>query len=247
MKTKGQGHWGVKDNVLKEALRYKNRTDFSRKAPGAYHAAWRNGWLDEVCSHMVKNVNNKPRYIYAITWESEKLAYVGLTQSYKHRFNNHRRDKKSIVYKTIKKYGNPKFEVLTPNPVKVENASAAEERWRLKYEELGYETINQIKTGGLGSYSTLWDYDSVKKEALKYTRRSDFKKNSGAAAVWAQRNGVLDEIQSHIPIIMGKWDIFENVEREAKKYRRRLDFQRGCSGAYKGARRNGWLDKLYPK
>jgi len=37
-----------------EALRYQTRTEFSKGSSGAYDAAWKNGWLDIVCSHMPK-------------------------------------------------------------------------------------------------------------------------------------------------------------------------------------------------
>ena len=37
-----------------EALRYQTRTEFSKGSSGAYNAAWKNGWLDIVCSHMPK-------------------------------------------------------------------------------------------------------------------------------------------------------------------------------------------------
>ena len=37
-----------------EALRYQTRTEFSKGSSGAYNAAWKNGRLDIVCSHMPK-------------------------------------------------------------------------------------------------------------------------------------------------------------------------------------------------
>lgn len=253
----GESSW-TKKRVHQKALQFKTRSKFAYGGPKgckdrdyeakyAYSIASKKGWLDEVCSHMVQNINDRPRYIYAAIWEIEKLVYVGLTQSYKDRFKEHLNNTDGIIYKTTKKYSNPKFKVLTPTPVKIKNAGEAEERWRLKYEELGYETINQVKTGSLGGYSRIWDYDSVKKEALKYTRRVDFQKNCGGASEWAKKNGVLDEIQSHMPIIMGRWHIFENVEKEAKKYRIRKEFTRGCRAASEGAYRNGWMDILFPK
>lgn len=40
-------------NVKEEALKFKNRSGFQKGSNGAYCAAHRNGWLDDVCSHMV--------------------------------------------------------------------------------------------------------------------------------------------------------------------------------------------------
>jgi hypothetical protein len=37
-----------------EALKYKTRLEFCKGSPGAYDSARKKGWLDIVCSHMVK-------------------------------------------------------------------------------------------------------------------------------------------------------------------------------------------------
>lgn len=46
------GHWDIKENCRKEALKYTIRFDFQRGSGGAYEAAKRHGWMDEVCAHM---------------------------------------------------------------------------------------------------------------------------------------------------------------------------------------------------
>jgi hypothetical protein len=48
---KYEGYW-TKENIHIEALKYNKRTDFARKSSGAYDAAQRNNWLNEVCNHM---------------------------------------------------------------------------------------------------------------------------------------------------------------------------------------------------
>lgn len=46
-----------KENCKKEAVKYKFRNDFRIGSNGAYISAYKNGWLDDICSHMMK----KPR------------------------------------------------------------------------------------------------------------------------------------------------------------------------------------------
>lgn len=46
------GHWDVKENCRLEALKYSIRFDFQKGSSGAYEAAKRNGWMEEVCAHM---------------------------------------------------------------------------------------------------------------------------------------------------------------------------------------------------
>jgi hypothetical protein len=48
---KPKGYW-TKEHCADEAKRHTHRTEFLRNAAGAYEAAKRNGWLDDVCAHM---------------------------------------------------------------------------------------------------------------------------------------------------------------------------------------------------
>ena len=41
------------ENCKQEALKYNRRVDLLRKSKGAYESARLNGWLDEICTHMV--------------------------------------------------------------------------------------------------------------------------------------------------------------------------------------------------
>jgi predicted GIY-YIG superfamily endonuclease len=43
------------ENVKNEALKYNTKSEFSKNSRGAFNAAYRNGWLELVCSHMKKN------------------------------------------------------------------------------------------------------------------------------------------------------------------------------------------------
>ena len=43
--------WNFKA-VNNEAAKYETKSDFVNNSPGAYDSAHRNGWLNEVCSHM---------------------------------------------------------------------------------------------------------------------------------------------------------------------------------------------------
>lgn len=47
-----RGYW-TKARCAEEALKYHKRVDFSRGSGSAYGAASKNGWLDDICSHML--------------------------------------------------------------------------------------------------------------------------------------------------------------------------------------------------
>jgi len=54
---KRKNYW-TKNMCKEEALKYKTRSEFFKKCVSAYSKSHKNGWLNEVCSHMNKN-NNK--------------------------------------------------------------------------------------------------------------------------------------------------------------------------------------------
>jgi hypothetical protein len=42
------------DNCKKEALKYNTRSEYYRKSGGSYNSALKNGWLNDICSHMIE-------------------------------------------------------------------------------------------------------------------------------------------------------------------------------------------------
>jgi predicted GIY-YIG superfamily endonuclease len=51
VEKKPKGYW-TKDNCKKEAMNYNTRGNFQKNSRSAYQISSRNGWLDEICSHM---------------------------------------------------------------------------------------------------------------------------------------------------------------------------------------------------
>jgi hypothetical protein len=74
------GYWDIKENVMKIALEFNTKSEFSKKYKGAYKSAIRNGWLDEVCSHM-EVVYGKWNNIENLKEEAKK--YSSRTEFYK--------------------------------------------------------------------------------------------------------------------------------------------------------------------
>ena len=50
--NKISGHWKNKENVIQEALKYNTKKEFSKGSSGAYNAAKKYGWVEQVCLHM---------------------------------------------------------------------------------------------------------------------------------------------------------------------------------------------------
>lgn len=97
-----------------------------------------------------------------------------------------------------------------------------------------------------------WNFESLKKEALKYKTRSDFQKNNPAAYLCSSRRKDHNLICSHMPIRKNtdgknnpsfKWTN-EMLHQEALKYNTRGEFQKGSPSAYIISRRRKILDQI---
>lgn len=89
-----------------------------------------------------------------------------------------------------------------------------------------------------------WNKERCRLEALKYSNRSEFSKQSNGAYTAALKNGWLDEICKHMIIKwQRKWDK-ESCRREAIKYTTRTEFQNNSHGAWAAANKKGWLDEI---
>jgi predicted GIY-YIG superfamily endonuclease len=87
-----------------------------------------------------------------------------------------------------------------------------------------------------------YNEEMVIDEVKKYTKLTDFRKNSKPAYTWIIKNKRLDlisNLQRH-----DRWMIKENVINEALKYKTRVEFGKRSSGAYVSAHKYGWIDEV---
>lgn len=54
--THDSGYW-TKERCQEEAQKYSHKRQFRKGCNGAYSAAWKHGWLDEICVHMTRATN----------------------------------------------------------------------------------------------------------------------------------------------------------------------------------------------
>jgi predicted GIY-YIG superfamily endonuclease len=45
----------VKEKCSEEAKKYSSRGEFKKSNNSAYNSAWKNGWLDDICAHMISS------------------------------------------------------------------------------------------------------------------------------------------------------------------------------------------------
>jgi len=131
----------------------------------------------------------------------------------------------------------------------------------IKAEALKYETKSDFEKGNpcaysaalkrkiindgiicahmIGKYMT-WTNDDLLKEALRFTSRVDFQKNSHPAYLAAYKRGIMDVVCKHMEFKHKTWTT-ESIRTEALKYSTRKEFAKGSS-AYAVAVRRGMLN-----
>lgn len=88
---------------------------------------------------------------------------------------------------------------------------------------------------------TLWNYDTCKQEALKYTKRNDFRINSPSAYLCSLKNKWIDEWFSKKIKPFNYWTTYENVLNAAKKCNYYTEFRDTYITAYRNSKKNNWI------
>ena len=238
-----KGYW-TKELCHEAALKYDNKSDFSKHDSGAQNASRKYGWFEYVTSHMTPKGNKNKRCVYSYTF-IDKSVYVGLTYD----LDKRQRDRDCLPRDQVTKYiNNTGFiacrEQLTEY-IDVNEAILLEEYYINKYREEGFKILNVAKSGGIGG-KLKWDFENCKKEAAKYKSRSEFKKKAKGASASSYKFGWIDEVCSHM-IRKQKPTSYWNKERcriEALKYNNSEDFVKGCSSAYSVSKKNKFFDEI---
>lgn len=94
-------------------------------------------------------------------------------------------------------------------------------------------------------YNVPWTKEGLKKEALKYKTRGEFKKKHEGAYVTARKLKIMEEICEHMPPSATKPYTKAQIKKEAKKFTTRRRFKLG-SKMYKSALKKGsfFMDKI---
>ena len=156
------------------------------------------GIWDEITFHMETLGSLYQRAVYS--WEfADNSVYVGLTFNLVLRGSQHLDPEgKTQVSKHIKKTGLSPIFVLVSDFVDQSEAQNLENCTLEDYRSKGWNILNKVKTGGLGSCRRRWTYDALKSEASKYDNVSDFKKYSHSAYVSAQKYGYFNELTKYM-------------------------------------------------
>ena len=242
--------WEDKERTFNESKKFTSRVEFYKKSHGAYVVAKKNGWLDEMIWLNRKNVYKDPvDFVYKYHFVNENAVYVGRTIYPELRDKQHRVRERDTVYKFAKEHNSeiPKMEILEDNLTVIQGAKQ-EKYWANFYKDKGILLINKQPCGSLGLICKgKWTKKKCYEEARKYTKRSEFQRNSSQAYYISMKNGWIDEMdwlpkrQLHPS---GYWKNKENFLNENKKYKSKKELEKGNLAAYAAGYKYGYLDEV---
>lgn len=228
-----------------------SREDFRKKAPSAYAASRRYGWINEYPWPKSRIMNGENNYvIYGYFDDETNSVYIGLTNRPKNRHKEHsvgiiRKGmlKHSIVYTYFNSIGK---EVPSPIVLK-DNLSAAdaqkyEEYYVEYYKKEGKNVLNIAKAGSLGSYSQ-WTREKCLSAAKEKNCETwnDFRKTIPGAYAAVKRYNWIDDY-TWFRDGSFKWSP-ELCYQEVIKHNclSKQDFRNKSPQAYAAAKKHKWL------
>jgi len=241
-KIKSRGYWTY-EKCQDEALKYETKKDFDINSPSAHSAAYERGWLDSICSHMLKLGSLYKRCVYV--WEFEDhSAYIGITYNYNKRISEHETINKDPVYIHLKKFIGLCKQLTDYLPIDI--IGKLENDYIEIYRKNGWIILNKIKGGGLGGNIKKWTYEKCKDESLKYKTQKDFKINSSSAYrvildhKWYE---LMNHLINNLQKPNGYWT-YERCKEAALGCKTRNDFKLKNPSAYDKALKNKWFKDI---
>lgn len=242
------GYW-TKELCRERAIDYNSRIEFMRAWPAAYGAAYKAGWLDDICSHMIPKGNRFKRKIYVFTF-SDGYAYVGLAQDPADRYRAHITGQgHTPVYPHIKKTGATyEFTILT-DWLHKDIAGKVEEEYRQKYAAEGWKMLNKVKCGGLGSNTKKYTDKKIRHERDKYEYVDDFRKGSPLCYKYILRHKLWGKYceQMKIRVAPKKYWTLERAIKVTQEVKYRSELRDRYNQAYNLLNKAGLLDVYFPK
>lgn len=239
--TKPNGYW-TKERCLKEAATYQTRTAFKNRNPSAYNAAYKHGWLDEICGHMdtinhkftkeqcckeakkyskrINFMNNSPHYY---SWAIRHGIMKEICSHMEHQGSLQRR--KIYVFEFADHHA---YVGLAPYPKSRERQHLKEERSAV------YKYIQ--KTGCSYVFKELTDFMDKEDAANAEDEWIQKYADNGWIMINKKPGGNLGfGPQKYTKVFCAE---------EAMKFKYRVDFKKGNSVIYNYASRHGWLDEI---
>ena len=238
----------AKDAVVNEVKRYSSVSEWKRNSPGSYKAAKADGYYEEIKRGMAPPTRT-------LKWTEQSIINDAL------KFATRRdwRLQSAGAYAQARRMGilekacghmtvlNPKGRWSTPEAI-IQEAQKYNSKSEWQRNSSGsYEAAKKLNIFDAAvmhmsrpSISTKWDDASIKDDALNYTSKSAWARQSPGAYEAAKKLNIFAEVTKHMkrPSMSLKWDD-EAIRNDAKKYSSKSQWKKGSIGAYTAAKKRG--------
>jgi hypothetical protein len=224
---KPDGYWN-KQNCHQSSKKYMTIADWSKSEGGAYYAAKKNGWINDVTSHMHKVFSHGEYTIYKyllehdISFECQK-RFKDLKDKRQLPYDFYLRDFDLVIeYQGRQHFGTSASSRFRKDAVSQPRRDAMKKGYAEKnglfYLDVSVENTEKIESI---VYQKICRISEVKKLKVEFVRRNLTKKEIGILAN------------------LGAWTK-ESVIEDAKKYTKTVDWNNCGNAASQVARRKGW-------
>ena len=202
LNKKPHNFYWTKVRCSKEAKKYKIISHFKSNSYSAYRSAKNNGWLLEICSHMISPQKPKGYWTWETCEEAAKKAvtlanFQKISGAYAKALNEGWIDSLGLIRKQHSK-GH-----WTTHAIKKLMANCKTQAEFIKNHNNAYQAA--IKQKIWGSLKTLliptknsWDRQKTFEKALEFPTKVAFRSNAPGAYGYARKHGFLEEICAHM-------------------------------------------------
>lgn len=244
---KVSGYWN-KEKCQEVSFECENRNQFNKKYRSAYNSAYRNNWLDEICSHMIKQEQLPANY-----WSKEKCEEVAsqcqmrseFCKKYRTAYDKSlKNDWLDEICSHMKICGNSHHRLIylfefNDNNVYIGLTYNYENRCN---EHLITDKSSSVykhieKTGLEPTYKKLTDYIDIENAMSLEKYYIIHYKELGYKILNKTKGGEYGGAYL-------KWN-YNNCKKEAKKYKTVKEFRINKRSAYEKSKKEGWLSEFY--
>lgn len=246
--------WTSKEMVIEESKKYHSRSEFKRKAGGAYNHAKANGWLDEMI--WLSKPNPKEKWTHDVVIEESKkyeflLDFIKKSPS---AYDKARRMGWIVEMTWLKIKTHPQnywtrervFEESRKYTSKKDFKINGKGAYLKAYQNKWFDEMPWLIPLPLGPVSS-WTRETIIEESKKYHSITEFARQSPTAYSYARMD---KSIYAEMPWLKrknkpaGYWNDKSRVMEESKKYKNRRAFSEGSYSAWKKAKQMGWIEEM---
>lgn len=233
--------------IIDEARKYANSTEWRRAHKSRYLTAIRYGILHLCTAHMPRKdgIYSGIYQVYAYQFP-DNTAYIGLTCVPEQRHAQHKGGGRVLAKAIQLGIDVPEPVILSDHIMSPQEGQEQERMWIDHFKQEGWTTLNVAKGGSVGAIGKVivskWTKEKVLEIARRFHTTRDWVQFDSASYAAASRNGWLTECTAHM-VKLESWTE-ERIQEVASRYSSVDEFSREQTSCMVVAKRKGIYFKV---